>query len=141
MTEKEREKMGEIEFEGNKSSYKMQSKILRKEIAKYLFKKGYNVTKDNFNISNDGKNTPYLLKFVSNGIVICEYNYSFTEAQDDWKNNNLSLFKTLKNNNEFIKYNPQREEGCTFKDFLKQVKLYCLENEMYHTPEINELEL
>lgn len=134
MTEKERLKMDTVKEKGKRTKYEMQGKIVGKEIAKYLSKKGYDVTKKNFKIHTMGCKTSPHLQFIVNDEVVAKYNYFHTEAKHDWYENDLTLFQTLKKNNEFARGNGT-QNGCTFKDFLKSVKTYCKENGMYHDVE------
>lgn len=140
MTEKEKAKMSVIE--SKKSSTVTMGKILRKEVVKALVKKGYEVSKDDFEIKNFGCKTPYCLQFTghlqNDEASKEEVVFDYSKYKSDWLKNDLSFRKTIKTSEDKSK-DSVVGVSVSLKDFEKFIKNYCKENGKYHEPE-KELE-
>lgn len=138
MTEKEKRKLEKISNQSTTKGrwYRKDSKILSKELEKYFQKRGYEVSRKNFEIHYISKRPP-VLRFQMDGETKVLFQYGLAKiAREQWLENDLSLFKTLKITNH------KSENGSSFKEFLKDVKKYCKNNNLYHqTTEIENDEI
>lgn len=138
MTEKERVKMEKVEADSKNPKTMEIGKILRKEVVKALKKNGYEVDKDDFQVRNFGCKTPFCLEFVGHMENRSEDDYGvifdYSKYTDEWKENDLSLRKTVKASKNKSK-DSSVTESVSFKKFEKFIKNYCKENGKYHEPE------
>lgn len=134
MTEKE-----QIKLKGQTNPYLVSGDILAKEIAKYLQKRGFDVKSKQFkSIRENGY--PIRIEFRNHDFLVTKFAYLSTGGYDKWLSNSLSFFKTLKEDKTIAKDNIYSENGRTFKQFLKETKVYCMQQNLYHPENIQEKE-
>lgn len=141
MTRKERERLGEElkEREGAMMGEKYKSllaRIFRNEMVKLMEANGCFVEKRSFTILRDESvdYSPYHMAFITeHGDCIASYSFRMTESYDDWKKNKVSLVATMEEKNQFAKYErgDNDADGCTFLQFVKSIKEFCMLNNMY----------
>lgn len=141
MTKKERERLGSelTEREGAVMSEKYKSllaRIYRNEMARLMEANGCFVNKRLFAIvqSDEIDYGQYQMVFLTeHGDVVAGYSFRMTEAYDDWKKNRESLVATLEDKNQFARYErgDNDADGCTFLQFVKSIKEFCMLNNMY----------
>jgi signal recognition particle subunit SEC65 len=106
-------------------------KILVKEIAKSLQKKGYDVSKNDFEVVKEN-GYPTRIEFKDHNIIVSKFSYLTTDAADKWINNSESLLKSLKASKMEARDDRYSGNGRTFKEFLKEVKVHCMRENRYN---------
>lgn len=134
MTQKEREKLedviGEIDSQSMCENSLEIGKLISKEVAKYFRKKGYDVSKENFEpVIEIGR--PARIEFVIGGVSFARFSFLTTSACDKWLSNNLSLFKSLKECDEVAFDDRYSNCGRSFKEFLRESKAICMQQNLY----------
>ncbi len=127
MTEKEREKLGIDKYLVPPIDLKAVTKLLCKELKKSLEKKGYHVEKDELYYEKmEGHDDFRHVLFFGLNANIESFELSNAEnITKAWKDNDLSILKTAKEDKEF-------------KKFTKVVKKHLKEEGRYEEPEPKE---
>lgn len=143
MTQKEKIKLEEVLGDINSQSICEHSldvgKMLSKEIAKYLRKNGYDVKSKYFKpVSENGY--PTRIEFKINGFIVTKFSFLTTSACDKWLKNDKTFFKSLKECKEVALDDRYSSNGRSFKEFLKETKTYCMQQNLYE-PDVDYNEM
>ena len=137
MTAKEKERLGirgKVTFDMVYGKDIEIGNILAKEIANYLKKNGYEVAKSDFQVIKEN-GYPTRIEFHDRNFIVSKFSFLTTDAADKWIKNSESLFKTSKASNVAAIDDRFSGIGRTFKDFLKEIKTYCMRENRYEEEE------